>query len=70
MLKTGGAEYPNLFKREAWNSKRQFLAALPNVDLQYYGTDKETQAILAMVISEELPIRRGTTVLGSLVCSI
>jgi len=64
LLKTGEAEYPNLFKREAWNSKRQFLAALPSVDLQYYGTDKDTQAILAMVTSKELPIRRGATVLG------
>jgi len=64
MLKTGEAEYRCLFKREAWNSKRQLLAALPSVDLQYYGTDKETQAILAMVTSKELPIRRGTTVLG------
>jgi len=64
VLKTAGAEYPNLFKREAWNSKRQFLAALPTVDLQYYGTDKDTQAILAMVTSNELPTRRGTTVLG------
>ena len=64
VLKTGNTEYPCLFKREAWNSKRQLLAALPNVDLQYYGTDKDTQAILAMVTSKELPIRRGTTVLG------
>jgi hypothetical protein len=64
LLKTSEAEYPNLFKREAWNSKRQFLAALPSVDLQYYGTDKDTQAILAMVTSKELPIRRGATVLG------
>jgi len=64
VLKIDGAEYPNLFKREAWNSKRQFLAALPSVDLQYYGTDKDTQAILAMVTSKELPIRKGTTVLG------
>ena len=44
VLKTGNAEYPCLFRREAWNSKRQLLAALPNVDLQYYGTDKDTQA--------------------------
>jgi len=64
ILKTGEAEYSCLFKREAWNSKRQFLAALPNVDLQCYGTDKDIQPILAMVTSEELPIRRGTTVLG------
>ena len=64
VLKTGDAEYPSLFKREAWNSKRQLLSALPNVDLQYYGTDKDTQAILAMVTSKELPIRRGATVLG------
>lgn len=64
VLKTDSAEYPNLFRREAWNSKRQFLGALPSVDLQYYGTDKDTQAILAMVTSEELPIRQGTTVLG------
>jgi hypothetical protein len=64
VLKIGDAEYPTLFRREAWNSKRQFLAALPAVDLQYYGTDKDTQAILAMVTSKELPIRQGTTVLG------
>ncbi len=64
VLKTGEAEYPCLLKREAFNSKRQFLAALPNVDLQYYATDKDTQAILAMVTSEELPIRKGATVLG------
>ncbi len=64
VLKTAKAECPNLFKREAWNSKRQFLAALPSVDLQYYGTDKDTQAILAMITSKELPIRRGTMVLG------
>jgi len=64
VLKTGEREYPCLFRREAWNSKRQLLAALPSVDLQYYGTDKDTQAILAMVTSEELPIRKGTTVLG------
>ncbi len=64
VLKTGEAEYPCLLKREAWNSKRQLLAALPNVDLQYYGTDKDTQAILAMVTSAELPKRKGTTVLG------
>ena len=64
VLKTGSTEYPTLFKREAWNSKRQFLAALPSVYLQYYGNDKETQAILAMVTSKKLPIREGTTVLG------
>jgi len=64
VLKTGGADYTNLFRREAWNSKKQFLAALPNVDLQYYGTDRDTQAILAMVTSKELPIRKGTTILG------
>jgi hypothetical protein len=64
VLKSAGGEYPNLFKREAWNSKRQFLAALPSVELQYYGTDKDTQAILAMVTSKEVPIRKGTTVLG------
>jgi hypothetical protein len=64
VLKTGEAEYRCLFRREVWNSKRQFLAALPNVDLQYYGTDKDAQAILAMVTCEELPIRKGTTVLG------
>lgn len=64
VLKTGEAEYPNLFRREAWNSRRQFLAALPSLDLQYYGTDRDTQAILAMVTSGELPARRGTTVLG------
>jgi len=64
MLKTGEAEYSCLFKREAWNSKRQFLAALPNVDLQCYGTDRDIQPILAMVTSEELPIRRGTKILG------
>lgn len=63
-LKTNGAVYPVLFKREAWNSKRQFLAALPSVELQYYGTDKDTQAILAMVTSKELPTRKGTTLLG------
>ncbi len=64
VLKTGGAEYPALFRREVWNSKRQLLAALPSADLQYYGTDKDTQAILAMVTSKELPIRKGTTILG------
>lgn len=64
VLKIGEADYSCLFKREAWNSKRQFLAALPSVDLQYYGTDRDTQAVLAMVTSEELPIRQGTTILG------
>jgi len=64
VLKTGGTEYPALFRREVWNSKRQLLAALPSADLQYYGTDKDTQAILAMVTSKELPIRKGTTILG------
>ena len=64
VLKTRNAEYPNLFKREAFNSKKQFLSALPSVDLQYYGSDKETQALLAMVTSKELPMRKGTTVLG------
>ncbi|RLC61890.1 MAG: hypothetical protein DRI01_07750, partial [Chloroflexi bacterium] len=64
VLKADGAEYPNLFRREVWNSKKQFLAALPSVDLQYYGSDKDTQAILAMVTSAELPVRKGSTVLG------
>ncbi|MBA7578435.1 hypothetical protein ES708_20297 [subsurface metagenome] len=40
------------------------MAALPSADLQYYGTDKDTQAILAMVTSKELPMRKGTTILG------
>ncbi|GAJ01262.1 unnamed protein product, partial [marine sediment metagenome] len=64
VLKTGNAEYPCLFRRESWNSKRQLLAALPNMDLQFYGTDKDTQAILAMLTSRELPIRQGTKTLG------
>lgn len=64
LVKTSKGNYPVIFRKAAFNSKRQLLTALPLVNLQYYGTDKDTQAILALLTREELPKRKGTTVLG------
>lgn len=64
IVKTILEQYPVLFKKGDFNSKRQLLSALPMVDLQYYGTDKDTQPILTLINKEDLPKRRGTQVLG------
>ncbi len=64
ILKTKEAQHKCSFTRQAWNSKKQFSAELPSVDLQYFGTDKDLQAILALLDSYKLPEVSGTKVLG------
>lgn len=63
-IKASKADYSILFQKSDFNSRRQLLSALPAVDLQYYGTDKDTQPLLTMLDREELPRRKGTKVLG------
>lgn len=63
-IKTDRGEYSILFKKGDFNSRKQLLSALPVVDLEYYGADKDTQPILALLNKEELPKRKGTKTLG------
>jgi len=64
-LSTKERQYPNvLFRREDWNSKQRFLSNLPSVDLQFFGSDSDVQAILALVTQEKLPSKKGTPILG------
>ena len=53
-----------LISRNSWNSREQFLGALPSVDLQFHGTREDVQSILGILASYEIPLKQATTKLG------
>ena len=53
-----------LISRNSWNSREQFLGALPSVDLQFHGTREDVQSILSILASYEIPLKQATTKLG------
>ncbi|HIB91143.1 TPA: hypothetical protein EYO57_28785, partial [Candidatus Poribacteria bacterium] len=53
-----------LIPRNSWNSREQFLGALPSVDLQFHGTREDVQSILSILASYNIPLKQATTKLG------
>jgi len=50
--------------RKAWNSRKDFLDALPFVDLQFLGMDTCVQEVLALVARQPVETKKGTPILG------
>jgi len=57
-----------LIPRNSWNSREQFLGALPSVDLQFHGTREDVQSILSILASYNIPLKQATTKLGFHLC--
>jgi len=53
-----------LFHQDSWHSKRQFLKALPSLDLTWYGSDIDLQRLQAIVATYDVPRKRGVRVAG------
>ncbi|MCP4678084.1 MAG: toprim domain-containing protein [Deltaproteobacteria bacterium] len=52
------------FAPNAWHSKRNLLQALPSADMQWTGSDDNVQGVLRIISGRDVPIRRGTQVMG------
>jgi DNA primase len=52
---------------KVWASKRAFVAALPSLRMQFFGSDEEVQAIQELLVVTgvaQLPSLRATTIIG------
>jgi hypothetical protein len=62
---TGGKTFKaHPFPKSAWNSKRNFISALPSADLQWTGSDNNVQGVLKRVSEQQAPSKKGTRVIG------
>lgn len=61
----GGRSYQDVvFQRNDWNSKERFMNALPSVDLVWYGSINDVQAVQRLVANYQVTTKDGTTRLG------
>ena len=64
LITTDGSRHLVVFPRSSWNSKDSFMARLPALDLQWYGSSNDVQCLQAIVASYNLPRKVGTEKLG------